>query len=112
VIPLFILGGRLISSFCFLTGKIMDSIKIRVENRCNAIDPFFNERLLSFSGWPCKDPEQLQNEDSTAEPDIGIFTLVRELGRTPLKRAAPNHRRSDLRGAGEWGSKGAHDNTC
>ena len=66
-------------------------MKTRAENRCHSIDLLLNERLAQlFRLAQAKTPEQLPNEDPTAEPDVSISTPVRELGRNPRKRATPN----------------------
>jgi two-component system NtrC family sensor kinase len=74
VIPLFILGGVIYHQFSVTyTGKIMDNMKTRAENRCNSIDLFLNERLAQLTSLAnTQSLEQLKSEEYLSK----VFNII------------------------------------
>ncbi len=88
-------------------------MKTRPENRCHSIDLLLNERLAQlFRLVHTQTPEQLPMK---IRRQSRMLVYVHRSGNwvaTRLNAPTPSARRSDPRGAGEYGSEGADNNIC
>jgi two-component system NtrC family sensor kinase len=82
VIPLVILGGVIYHQFSVsYTAKIMDNMKTRVENRCNSVDLFLEERIAQLTSVAnTQSLEQLRNEDYLGK----VFNIMQSRSRSFL----------------------------
>jgi two-component system NtrC family sensor kinase len=82
VIPLVILGGVIYHQFSVsYTAKIMDNMKTRVENRCNSVDLFLEERIAQLTSVAnTQSLEQLRNEDYLGK----VFNIMQSRARSFL----------------------------